>query len=122
MIDFEEEYNKMKEIDHEDEQSKIEWDGRSDVIDLLGEIAGSFTNYKDHLRLAIRLIAKQHSLDTYNHIEKYRRLFLSNINEGAHIDDKFKETYTETLALRRVQMSDLENVKTIFELNIITIK
>jgi hypothetical protein len=122
MTDLEEAHNKMKEIDHEGEQSKIKWDGRSDVADLLRKITGSFSNYKEHLRLAIRLIAKQHSSDTYKHIEKYRILFLSNINEGVQIVDKFKETYMETQAIRRVQMSDLGNLKTVFELNILVNK
>jgi len=122
MTDLEEEYNKMKEIDHEDEQSKIKWDGRSDVADLLQKITVSFSNYKDHLRLAIRLIAKQHSSDAYKHIEKYRKLFLSNINEGIQIEDEFKEIYMETQALRRVQMNDLESLKTVFELNILVNK
>jgi hypothetical protein len=47
-------------------------------------------------------------MPTNKQIEKYQKLFLSNRDNGAKIDDKFYEMYTKTLAIRRIQIDDLE--------------
>lgn len=60
----------------DDEQCIISWDGKEDVSDLLSNIAGEFSNYKEHLRLVIRLISKQHTLDARNQMEKFIKMML----------------------------------------------
>lgn len=60
----------MKEIDHEDEQSTIKWDSWRDINELLANIADGPSNYKEHLRLTIRIIAKQHSIDAHKQINR----------------------------------------------------
>ncbi len=112
---FEEEYSRIKEIDHQDEQSRIKWDGREDVANLITDIADEFIDYKSHLRLVIRIIAKQHTVDARNQIEKFIKIFGKHINNGEGISEQFAELYTETMTIHRIQIGDLEKVRDAFE-------
>ena len=52
-------------------------------------------------------------------IDKYSKLFENNIKNGAEISQQFAELHTQTLAIHRIQISDLEKVRDVHEIYIL---